>query len=187
MDKTLFRVNEYYKNGTPRLIGNSITKSYVKFQGPLITFFSNGHRMRIENFLNGNPVGDIFEYYPNGRFYNKKSYLDTVTEETILQFKDCRDSTGKVLAENGNGHWITYNDDFTREAAAGKIVNGFQDSVWGMNTNENVSYSTTYKNGKIIGRSNGKISLSVETVPEFPGGIEAFYKFLYKNIKYPIE
>lgn len=34
---------------------------------------------------------------------------------------------------------------------------------------------------------DNKVFTSVERVPEFPGGIEAFFQFLAKNIKYPAE
>lgn len=38
----------------------------------------------------------------------------------------------------------------------------------------------------VPGKSN-KVFTSVEQVPEFPGGLPAFYEFLGKNIKYPAE
>jgi TonB family protein len=181
VDKTLFRVKEYYRTGKIRFIANSTTKTNLKFQGPVVTFFPNGQRKEIQQFVKGKPVGDIIEYYPNGRFYNKKSYLDTLSEETILQFEDCQDSTGKVLAENGNGYWVVYNGDFTRETAKGKIVNGYKDSVWTMTRDDNTFYLTTYKNGKFV-EFKGWVP---EKIPEYPGGIEAFYKMLSKSIRYP--
>lgn len=36
-------------------------------------------------------------------------------------------------------------------------------------------------------KRDGKVFTSVEQVPEFPGGIEAFFNFLSKNIKYPAQ
>ncbi|MCO5947713.1 energy transducer TonB [Mucilaginibacter flavidus] len=32
-----------------------------------------------------------------------------------------------------------------------------------------------------------KVYTSVETVPSFPGGLNAFYNFLGKNVQYPVE
>src|ERR1700721_2403363 len=58
VDKNLFIVKEYYKNGKVRLIGNSRNNDLnLKFEGTQICFFSNGHKMRISSYNNGVPVG----------------------------------------------------------------------------------------------------------------------------------
>ena len=106
-------------------------------------------------------MGDIFVYYPNGRFYNKKSVVKTVTEESELQFRDCSDSTGKVLAENGNGQWVTYDDAFTHVISTAKVKDGHLSESDMRNT----------------------VFTAVEKEPVFPSGVEAFYKFLSKDIK----
>jgi hypothetical protein len=46
IDKNLFTVKEFYKNGTTKLIGKSSTNDLnLKFEGSQISFFANGHRM----------------------------------------------------------------------------------------------------------------------------------------------
>ncbi|HEY8782320.1 MAG TPA: TonB family protein [Mucilaginibacter sp.] len=189
VDKNLSVIKEYYKNGKIRLAG-SATMQDLKFQGPVITFFANGHKMNIKNYDNGELTGDIIEYYPNGKFYNKKSYIKTVTEETELLLKDCSDSTGKVMAVNGNGSWINFNDGFTRTSEQGIITNGRRDSVWNIVITDTTGFVKTYKDGKIIKSepctiSDNKFFVNVEQVPEFPGGLDAFLRFLNSHIRYP--
>jgi TonB family protein len=182
VDKNLFIIKSFYPNGKLKFMTGASTNILpLKFQGTYIEFYPSGHKRFIKNYDKGIETGDIIQFYPNGRFYCKKSFLKTATNESELLFKDCSDSTGKVLAENGNGNWVTYNIDFTRITEEGKIVNSLQDSIWKISPNNGVSYTRHYKNGEI----DDKIFTSVEDVPEFPGGIDAFIKFLAKTIRYP--
>jgi TonB family protein len=186
IDKNLFIIKEFYSNGKLALLGNSTTHELGKliFQGPQIIFFPNGHKASVKNYENGQPAGDVIEYYPNGRFYNKKSYVRTITEETELHFKDCNDSTGKVLSENGNGYWITYNNDFTSIQEEGYITGGLRDSTWKITMAGSSPYTLLYKNGEIVGTN--KAFTAVEHEPEFPGGLGELYNFIKKNFHYPV-
>jgi TonB family protein len=191
VDKNLFVVKEYYKNGKIRLMGNSRTNDLdLKFEGSQISFFPNGHRMKICSYDNGVPVDAMTEYYPNGKFYDKKLYIKTVTEETDLVLKDCSDSTGNVLAKDGNGKWIKWNADFTGIIARGAIENGHEEGSWILKDNYNVEYSCEYQKGVIISRNDlhtpGAVgSGPTEQVPEFPGGLDAFIRFIQRNTHYP--
>jgi TonB family protein len=129
-------------------------------------------------------------YFPDGALYYKKSYFKNGDYGFGTKFEECRDSTGKILTQNGKGFWITYNDNFTLITEQGKVVNGLQDSVW------KIAYSTTegeidtYKKGELIKSQlypirDNTITSNGDQVPEFPGGLDAFFKFLGKNIRYP--
>jgi TonB family protein len=187
--KDAFIVNGYYLDGKKLFSAYSLTKSFpLKLQGRYTTYFRNGNKMSARDFENGELTGEQTRYYPNGRFYNKQSYVTTLdTTELLLQ--DCSDSTGNVLTKNGNGIWINYNDNFTLEIEKGKVVNGLRDSVWTIAEAYGGPYKEVYKNGKIFNNpsEDQKIFTSVEQVPEFPGGIAAFYTFLNKNIQYPTD
>lgn len=199
VNKKLFIVEEFYKNGKRRFITGSRTNDfYMKLQGLFVGFFPNGHRMTVSNYENGEQVGDEIEYYPNGKFYNKKSYVKTVTEETELLLKDCKDSTGNVLAEGGNGKWIKFDSSFEKIEEEGQIENGHEEGTWRGKINDTVDLVNQYKNGKKVSSKTfdkaGKEILDpqiftpvdpVVQVPEFPGGLNAFGMFLAHNIRYP--
>ncbi len=199
VDKNLFIVKEYYKNGKIGLMGNSITNTLnLKFQGSQITFFPNGRKMRISNFEDGGPVGDVIEYYPNGKLYNIKSYL---TDKSIL-LTQCNDSTGNVLVEHGTGKWREYNANFTAMDAEGDVVNGLASGQWNGRMNDSVNFEKLFIKGELIYTSkiykykqssyndnpdSLKIFTVVERMPEFPGGIDGFAKFLGYYIRYPAD
>jgi TonB family protein len=191
-DKNLSIIKEYYKNGKIRLIGNATT-SGLKFQGPVISFFPNGRKMSIINYDTGSPAGNLMEYYPNGKFYNRKIYTDElIKSDRELLYKECKDSTGKVLTENGHGKWIKFNDDFTKVLEKGNVVDGKRDSIWTIAKTDSTGFMESYHDGALIKREpciiyHNKFFVSVDTPPVFPGGLEKFYELIGKNIRYPSE
>lgn len=53
------------------------------------------------------------------------------------------------------------------------------------NAEVNIDEPVGTSEAKVTEEDPNKIFTSVEKIPEFPGGIEAFYKYLGKSIKYP--
>ena len=107
-----------------------------------------------------------------------------------MQLRDCGDSTGQVLAENGNGKWIKFNSDFTKIIGEGLIENGHEEGDWRTKLTDTTDIVNVYRKGKIVSnfnidKSGNKAYNSVEVVPQFPGGIDAIYSFLNHNIRYP--
>ena len=186
-DPKLFVVEGYYNNDIKLFHAYSISSSFpLKLQGHYITYFKNGFKMSERNFDNGEMTGESTLYFPNGKLYNKISKEIKLTD-TLILFKECRDSTGKILTTNGNGHWVTYNDDFSMVTQKGKVVNGLQDSVWTIIRDDNTSYPIVFKNGKewIDSTLTSKIFSSADQLPEFPGGVDGFLRFLGSHIRYP--
>ena len=190
VDKALFRVSEYYPDGKMRLLGSSTNNDLnIKFQGSRVTFFPNGHKMNIMNYDNGTPVGDILEFYPNGKFYNKKSVIGGSGEDIELLYKDCSDSTGKVMSENGNGQWIEFLDQsFKNNYMKGNIMNGLKEGIWDGKKDDSLDYAYVYSKNQIISSLSAnqqKQHIHIQTNPEYPGGTDALVKFVYKNMIYP--
>ena len=190
VDKKLFIVKEFYRNGKIRLIGNSMSKNLknLKFQGAQITFFPNGHKMRVENFENGEPVDDGIEYYPNGRLYKIISYAPNKN----VFLKPFTDSTGNVLAENGTGKWIEFNESFNEIYSEGSVSNGVADGTWHGKINDSVGFESIFNKGTVISsiriyryKNESDTCRSPDVIPEFPGGLEAFNKFIGNNVRYP--
>lgn len=191
VDKDLFRINEFYPNGKRKLITNSRTNNLgLKFQGLALGYFPNGHKMFVRTYEAGNLTGDETDYYPNGKLYCTKTFAD---DHKIL-LNDCRDSTGNVLAESGNGKWIKFlEQNFTGAFLGGQIINGKEEGIWRGVKNDSTTLEYEYKRGDQISvtsfdKSGNEIAPKIYTkpdqMPEFPGGEEAMCQFILKNTRY---
>jgi TonB family protein len=195
IDKNLFIVKEFYRSGKVAMICKSTTNivGKLKFEGTQVVFFPNGRRMQITNYLNGQISGDVLNYYPNGKLCTVKIY--SPGKRPFL--KQYNDSTGIVLAENGNGKWMKFDDvPFKNPYVEGNVVNGIEEGEWRGKENDTIDIVRVYKNGEITSskdvdksgaevQSRSKIFTSVEKMPEFPGGLDQFYKFLGRTLNYP--
>lgn len=187
-DRKLFVVNDFYKNGKPKLIGKTKTqKYYLQPSGTCVEFYPNGRRKSVKNYNDGKLRGEVIEYYPNGKAYITGMYDDS----SRLIVNQCTDSTGKVLAQNGNGHYIKYDDGFKQVDSEGEIVNGRENGEWHGILGDTIKYTCMYVNG--VGKNgvshniNGKeyVFLIAVDMPAYKGGIVAFYKYLASNVHYP--
>lgn len=192
VDKELFRVNEFYPNGRRKLItGATSNHITLKFQGPFVAYFPNGHKMSVGTFTNSQVTGDLKAFYPNGKLYFMKTY----TIDYSATLNECRDSVGTALTENGKGKWIEFLDDSFKNAfVEGDVLDGHEVGEWHGKQNDSLSITRVYKDGHMLSSNvydkNGKAAMgdiytAVEKIPEFKGGIEALYGFLGHNIRYP--
>jgi TonB family protein len=192
-DSGLFVVREFFMNGKIRSAGMShnrrmhVRSEPLKLEGVYTAWFANGNKMFVSHYANGKQDGDETHYYPNGNFY----YSTTTSGDKTL-FNECRDSTGNVLAKNGNGKWITFTDeDFVSSKTEGPVANGRQDGEWRGKIHDTLKFVSMFKNGEKKWEyhidPNGQIAYwVVETLPTFPGGLNGFNQFLGQNIVYPV-
>jgi len=107
-NKKLYPIVGYYLDGKLKFSATSKTQSTdFVLEGSYITYFPNGKRRIIATSENGEAVGDEIAYYPNGNFY---THIKHERHQTVLF--ECRDSTGIVLAQNGNGNWKEFDNSF---------------------------------------------------------------------------
>jgi antitoxin component YwqK of YwqJK toxin-antitoxin module len=156
--QTLLDVNEYYTNGKPKLIGKTnpdpdrFFLNLLSLQGSCITFFPNGHRKSIDNYDKGNKTGECVEYYPTGKIYCIKKYYD-LPEPVYLT---CYDSTGREIANKGNGHWIIYDVDFKYVTMEGPVKSGYKNLNWQGHVVDSVTkkfistYNISFKNNFLM-------------------------------------
>ncbi len=187
-DTGFYNIKEYYRNGKLKLVGKTSTTNGSILQGQCVSFFPTGKRQQVANYKNNYLRGDVYNYYPNGKLYAIKTYIDFG-----FLMVACNDSTGKVLATEGNGYFIDYDQDFKFIREEGDITNGIKNGEWhgyfmlGLNK---VTYTETYKNGELVnGRSvkNGQQYLYAQhdVQPEYKGGEEQLQLFLKSHIRYP--
>ena len=184
----IFTINGYFLKGSKIYTFATLTNTFpFKPEGRFFNYHPNGKIQAVRNFKDGQPTGNAFEYFPNGNLCTRLYYLKDPSGRVFVRYMDCRDSTGKVLAENGNGNWIFYNNNYTDFKERGPVLNGMRDSTWIIKTPHG-EIKAIYKEGKLAPRLNNAgepIFTAVEQEPEFPGGLTTFSKFLSQNIVYP--
>jgi TonB family protein len=209
VDKDLFRVFEYYKNGKRKMIATSLTgTNNPVLDGPYINFFPNGKRQSSGQFKSGHPNGTFTNYYPNGNLYNivrfdlngpNRNYLGLFftgqrSAEFIMfdeQIIEERDSTRKIIATNGTGHLLFFDPDFKKIIAEGDIKNDKREGEWKGLVSDSGRFTCTFnkgvlKSGITYFPSGKQYSFTeVMSQPEFSDGSKEFLKFIERNLHYP--
>ncbi|WCT12622.1 energy transducer TonB [Mucilaginibacter jinjuensis] len=197
---SLYNVEEYYKNNTQRFVGKSSRISPVMLQDQGMSFYPNGHKKQVAQYLNGQITGTVYQFYPNGQLYMVKEYIadkKDLAKHGGYAIKDSSitavyDSTGKSMAEDGNGHYVRYDDDFKNIEEEGALKGGKPDGKWkGKDILRHIGFEEDYASGKLIKGSatdSAGINYTYEkrsVAAEFPGGIDALGQYIGHNLRYP--
>ncbi len=195
----LFNVSEMYLNKARKLIGKSSRVMPLSLEGQCITYYPSGIKREIVNYKQNIKDGDAYEFYPNGQLYTYKKYIssNSGTDARFL-IVSCNDSTGKALTVNGNGYYIRYDENFKNIVEEGNVKSGLKDGKWqGIFENRlgnkinRALFTEEYNTGKLISgqvvdENNKTYNYTVrEAQPQYRGGMEAFYRYLAQNIRYP--
>ena len=195
-DSELFTVAEYYISGKKKRIYKSRGAYPVIIEGSAISFYPNGARQFIENYESGRRLGNAYEYFPNGQLYTQKDYAPRPHNKKSFEEKYSvqlvNDSLGKAIVTDGNGIYQIYNKDFKEVVEQGAVKNGQRNGIWkGTSKAPESTFEEEYMNGELI---SGKAtyegrtltySKARQTAPKFPGGDQAFGRFLGRQIRYP--
>lgn len=191
----LYNVQEFYKDKTPKLIGKSKTDKEITYEGLVKTFYPSGKKHELIDYLDGVKIGDCYEYYPNGKIYTHTKYIADKKNYSQLLL-DCRDSTGTVLAADGEGKWRIYSGDFAFVFEEGSVKGGAKEGEWKGNNGSkahNITFTEQYDNGELksgfafYADDNQTYKYNTRYVDaQFPGGLKAFDKYVSDNGKYPL-
>lgn len=142
----LFPVYGFYANGKRKFAATSkvFSRQFI-LEGPIMQFFPNGRRKSIVSYSDGNPMGNDTQYYPNGKIYAIVQYNKDYTHQLI----ECRDSTGTMLAQNGEGKWLKYDEDFKQIIKEGPVKKGLENGDWHEIVGDSIERNCYYKNGLI--------------------------------------
>ncbi|MCD8740146.1 TonB family protein [Mucilaginibacter roseus] len=192
-EKNLYPVVEYFKNGKPKLKAYTQKPDGTEYNGNYFEYFENGGRKSMQTYLNGKPVGKAYKYYPNGELYTVEE-----VEGYGWRMLECRDTTGVVVAQNGEGTWLVYDQDNENFIISGPVVNGKKDGEWSVKVNDDITEVELYsklepvkgyfknKRGQFVEWSNDIIpGVNYSRLPMYKGGVQAFGRFLAKTIRYP--
>lgn len=196
----LYRVKEYYPDGTRKSEGLSSKIDRPVYEGLLTTFFPNGNLKETANYIKGQQTDTVSSYYPSGQLYSLRVYTLPAKEDKHIGppyfgaqiMLTVKDSTGKDIVTNGNGEYIGYDDDFKEITERGPVKNGQKDGIWTGKTKGTFSkYTENYTDGKLIsGESTDEENVSYKYTesqiqPVYKGGMNKFYKYLSTHTTYP--
>ena len=177
-DLKIREVQQFYLNGIHKLSGTAYLKVPfytidLKFVGLCCTYFPNG------NF-------ETLTYYKRGTVKDNYSYnIDHVRQFLI----GCNDSTGKVLAKNGNGMWIKFNNDFTKKIEKGAVKDSLKEGEWHEMVDDTTEFVKFYQKGNIVSVAKANeepIYYKPDKESQFPeGGVMGFNDFLSRAVRYP--
>jgi len=189
---SLFIVNEHYLDGSIKSRGLSSLIDPVLYEGQYISYFKNGKKQMVGTYKKGKLVDTAMHYYPNGNLYSVVGYKTLADGKTSKYIKNVKDSAGKDLVVDGKGICSFYDNDFKEITESGTIKNGVYDGEWiGVTEKSRLKYKEQYLDGKLVaGESMDKDGnvyhyTNAFVQPQFKGGMEKFYTFLKKTIRYP--
>lgn len=188
----LYIVNEHYLDGNNKSMGFSSRIDPPLYEGQYVSYYKNGKKKMVANYKKGKLIDTAYTYYPNGKPYTVVGYSVAADGTAEKYFQSVKDSTGKDLVLNGNGACGFYDSNFKMITESGNIKNGLYDGVW-TGYEAKLKYKDTYANGKLISGESTDTDGSTYTytkadiLPQFKGGMEGFYRYLKKSIRYPEE
>lgn len=199
-----FNIKEFYADGSKKLIGRiSSFEPRVIYEGVIASYHKNGMKKSTINYKKDVRVGMAYFFFEDGKLKKQLEYLnkDSIDKkstskslETPFKLIYQVDSSGIVYVKDGNGHLIehtkTEKDSLIEE---GDYKDGFKEGVWkGKFVSGKSSYVETYTDRKFVSGTNTVGDQIVEynvleKAPEFKGGVNEFYRYLGRTIKYPKE
>ncbi len=158
----------FYPNGNTRLSGQYRRNN----KEGLWQFYSDKEQLQDSTYyLHNVPVGKSYSFYPSGQTRQISIY----------------DTLGK-----GMGTYTGYKEDGTLEQTGFYSSGLLKDSTWAYYFPDGkVSFIEEFRQGISVGircfneDGSPKDTCALNTMPEFPGGIEALMKYLHKNIIWP--
>lgn len=191
-DAKLYLVEEFYRNGIKKSVGYSSTVNPPQYEGQYISFFEDGTKKYITEFVAGKVKDSVYTYFPNGSLYTVMTY-GPASEDYRKYIQTVKDSTGNILVKDGNGKAVFYDSNFSSIIEEGRIKNGLYDGEWSgeLRTTDTLKYKEIYANGKFVSgesidnKGQAYHYTELEVQPSFPGGTREFYKALSNNIRYP--
>jgi len=185
----IYDIKEYYRNGKLKLIGKTSVTAGVWLEGQCISFYPDGKRQHMGVYKNNQPVGDVYNYYPNGKIYT----IEKIENNRIV-IEAGNDTTGVPVITNGDGYLKNYNG-FYNVSSEGYLRSGIKDGEWKGGffwQGDAIAYTETYKKGMLVsGQAVRNGIVYPYTVHSkhagYKTGDAALHKFLDRNLAYPLE
>lgn len=204
-----YSVSVYDAKSSQKVMDGTTSRIYpLVLEGICVRYHISGKRESVVKYHKGNPTDTALYYYPNGNPYKTVFYKNTEplinTELFLATYKapvsvpdfeksslvTAYDSTGHQTVSNGKGHFIGYDDDFKIVTEEGDIKDGQKNGDW-KGTTSRYTYTEQYVDGKLQNGvstdRSGKQHPYNQVLDKagFTNGIDAFYQFLARTVRYP--
>lgn len=184
-----YQVKTWAKSGELFSEGVSIKYNYPFYDGVYTEYFPSGQISSTEEFRDGKPNGLFEHFYPNGKKKRSATQKTTPEKYADLVITDAWLEDGTQVVKDGEGDYTDVTNNLEEK---GRLSAGRRNGLWrGKIAEKRLSFEEMYDGGKFIwGKSTDETGTEshyteFETKPVPPGSIEAFYKYISKNFKYP--
>ncbi|MBX2966305.1 MAG: TonB family protein [Cyclobacteriaceae bacterium] len=180
----VFGINDVVKQ-----IGTYSDNEIYTRDGFFTLFHSNGQKKEEGFYKDNSKVGKWIKWYKNGRLKEEGFYNDSKDRTQRFKVNNFYDSLGNKLVTDGNGVYIT-DEDEPLNYAKGQLENDLKTGKWiGYFTNGEVAFEEDYLNGKLVkGVSYDSLRKEYKYDKVFEDdrqSMESFYNSIAKNLKYP--
>ncbi|HWW42249.1 TonB family protein [Pedobacter sp.] len=199
-----FKLLEYYPEGGRKTIGFTSQIIPLVYEGAYMSFNKKGKKIGLLNYNAGWLEGPAYYFFDNGVLqkqidYGKERVFDRILNDgryqTTSKVVYIADSLGNVMVKAGNGHFVQKQNEKNGEMLTeeGDYKDGLKEGEWTMKSSSgNYCYKEQFEQGKLLYGESFKDGLKYsytvgEKQPEYEGGMEKFYKYLRKEVKYPAE
>ncbi len=194
LQKDEYEIVDYYLNNQIKAEGLFKSKYKSAAMGEYKEYYQSGKLKSVTNYSTKNSQTDTFySLYENGNREIEGEYVkikkDNAREESTLKISSFWDENRIQKVINGNGFMIEKKEF---ETSSGKIKDGFKDGIWtGNNLTYKIQFTDEYESRNLtkgLSRdvNNKEFNYSkIEIIPEFPGGMMGFSKYVQKKYKTP--
>jgi len=187
-----YQFEDYYKSGSLKMRGMSISNETLIENGGFTFFHENGNLQQIISYKDGFPLGKVSAFHENGKKKFEGEYLKNDKNPKIagpLRIESYWNSKNEQTVVNGNGF---FKDEDTNEVSEGNLKVGLKTGVWkGTSATYKFTFIENYENGTLIsGESTDEKGEKYKydkifEQPEPAQGFGDFYKFVGANFVIP--
>ena len=201
-----YTYSETYKDGNLKAKGMvSKFAPILVYEGQLTRFYENGNKQSIETYVGGELLGIAAYFLENGKLKQTFEYIkvetsskkssdrkrtaDFVIDKKLIYMVN---TLGQATVKGGNGHSVdVFEKNEPESIEEGDYKDGYKQGIWtAKSPKSNFWYKEEYDQGKLLSgeSSNDGISYTYTEAfirPECKGGMEEFYKYLRRSIRYP--
>ncbi|MEY4432323.1 MAG: hypothetical protein RLZZ44_453 [Bacteroidota bacterium] len=200
LEKVDYSFAEYYKSGKIALKGTTKDKNALKLIGTAVSFYENGNKKEISNYLDSHLNGKQFGWYENGSSEFEKEFIFDKKNNTIIEkIVQHWDENNIQDVVNGNGFYKKSIENRTNNSNTanafsenGEIRNGLRHGIWtGKSKQLKIDYREIYNEGILInGVSTDENHIEhpytvISIKPSPKKGLDNFYKYIGLNFTVP--